>query len=95
MTGDRPPSDDPPRPPSARKKSELRRLARTHSEQAFQALVEVMNKPTAADHARTFAANIILEWGHGRRGATMAAAKKGRGRKTKTYRYILEPPSDP
>lgn len=59
---------DPPRSPSARKKSELRRLARAHSEEAFQALVEVMTRANAADHARIFAANTILEWGHGRRG---------------------------
>ena len=91
MTAD-PKPDDQRRPLSGRKKSELRRMARAHSEEALLALIEITNKVKAADHARVNAANSVLEWGHGRRGGMSAGKRKRKG--TKTVRYILEPPSD-
>lgn len=81
-----------PPPVKNKKKSDLRRLARAHAEEALQALVEVTNKPEGADHARVNAANSVLEWGHGRRGGAPSGKRKRKG--TKTVHYILEPPSD-
>lgn len=78
--------------PKPKKKSELRRLAREHSEQALNVLLAIMNDKDKAGQPRVQAANTILEWGYGKRGGE---AGRRSPKKKKPTTYIVRRASDP
>ena len=52
--------------------TQIKSLARAHTERAIQVLQGIMDQPTAADSARVAAANSLLDRGWGKAPQTMA-----------------------